>query len=310
MLSVRHRCGDAPISADERSDAGARMLQDQNFAALVLCENSRAHRGSDALSTLQQGAATLVAREGRHPLPLNKSESLSGRIEIVLAFAVSRNLTFPRSWRARQSKTRAEQEQATVLNSTAVGRHHARTCAGVPTSRSLPASSRRAGCHGSTAAGWPPLRFRRQLGIHQDCAAVRIFQLPFSLGWLDCLPMNNLPFLRILPAVGLLAVLTFPTFAHSPAEDMAGAAKNLLAALSPEQRAKATFEFKSDERVNWHFIPRARKGLPWKEMAQEQRHLGHALLASAVSQRGYIKATTIMVWSKFQRAGTRQRPEP
>jgi hypothetical protein len=77
-------------------------------------------------------------------------------------------------------------------------------------------------------------------------------------------------------------------------EDMARAANNLLAALNPEQQRKATFEFKNEERVNWHFVPRERKGLPLKEMAPEQRPLAHALLSSGLAQRGYIEAVTVM----------------
>jgi hypothetical protein len=82
--------------------------------------------------------------------------------------------------------------------------------------------------------------------------------------------------------------------AHGPSEAMMEAAKNFLAALPEEKRAKATFEFKDDERLNWHFIPRARKGLSIKEMAGEQRALAHALLSSGLSHQGYFKATTIM----------------
>jgi hypothetical protein len=52
-----------------------------------------------------------------------------------------------------------------------------------------------------------------------------------------------------------------------PAEEMTEAAKNFLASLSSEQKAKATFELTNDERQNWHFIPKPRKGLPFKEMA-------------------------------------------
>ena len=33
-------------------------------------------------------------------------------------------------------------------------------------------------------------------------------------------------------------------------------ANRFLAALDAEQRAKATFPFDSDERMNWHFIPK------------------------------------------------------
>lgn len=78
------------------------------------------------------------------------------------------------------------------------------------------------------------------------------------------------------------------------AREMSDAANNFLAALTPEQKAKAVFELKDDERLNWHFIPRDRKGLPLKEMTTGQRHLATALLASAMSQEGLMKSVTIM----------------
>jgi hypothetical protein len=85
-----------------------------------------------------------------------------------------------------------------------------------------------------------------------------------------------------------------PAFAQSPGADLAAAANNFLAALKPEQKDKAAFELKSDERVNWHFIPKERKGLPFKEMSPAQKHLAHALLGSVLSQRGNFKVATIM----------------
>ena len=75
---------------------------------------------------------------------------------------------------------------------------------------------------------------------------------------------------------------------------MTETAGRFLAALSPEQRAKATFQFSDDERLNWHFIPKVRQGLTLGEMTPYQRHLANALLAAGLSQRGYIKAVTIM----------------
>ena len=78
------------------------------------------------------------------------------------------------------------------------------------------------------------------------------------------------------------------------AEEMAAAAKNLLTTLTAEQAVKAIYPLKDNERYNWHFIPRERKGLPFKEMAPEQKHLAHALLSTALSHRGYFKASTIM----------------
>ena len=83
--------------------------------------------------------------------------------------------------------------------------------------------------------------------------------------------------------------------AHDPvAEQMALSAGTFLKALSDEQRAAATFEFKSDERVNWHFVPRERKGLSFDQMSPSQRVLAHGLLNSGLSHQGYFKATTIM----------------
>jgi Protein of unknown function (DUF3500) len=80
---------------------------------------------------------------------------------------------------------------------------------------------------------------------------------------------------------------------HTPAI-MAETAKAFLASLDPEQRARATFQFQDEERFDWHYIPKERKGLPLKDMNSAQKHLAHALLAAGLSQRGYIKAVSIM----------------
>ena len=93
-----------------------------------------------------------------------------------------------------------------------------------------------------------------------------------------------------------MSLLSVPASAHRPKpnETMAETAKHFLASLAPEQVAKATFKFSDDERFNWHFIPKERKGLPIKEMTMVQRHLASALMSSGLSQQGYIKATSIM----------------
>ena len=94
---------------------------------------------------------------------------------------------------------------------------------------------------------------------------------------------------------------------------MTETANRFLAALSPEQRAKATFQFNDDERMNWHFIPKERKGLTLREMSPDQKHLASALLAAGLSQTGYIKAVTIMslegVLKTMENGGDRRDPE-
>lgn len=91
-----------------------------------------------------------------------------------------------------------------------------------------------------------------------------------------------------------LSLLLAPLHAHDATVEMAAAANNFLSALTPEQKAKATFDFTNKERTDWHFIPRERAGLQIKEMTQEQRLLAQALLATGLSNRGYAKAVSIM----------------
>jgi len=105
-----------------------------------------------------------------------------------------------------------------------------------------------------------------------------------------------------------------PVHAHDSAETMAETAKRFLASLTSEQSQQATFAFDADERMNWHFIPKERKGLPIKDMTSPQKHLASALLNSGLSQRGYIKATTIMSLEDVLRMlekdnGVRRNPE-
>ncbi len=76
--------------------------------------------------------------------------------------------------------------------------------------------------------------------------------------------------------------------------DMVQAADAFLASLTPAQRSKARFAFEDAERLNWHFVPRARRGLPLKEMSAEQRGLAHGILRAGLSRRGYLTASTII----------------
>jgi hypothetical protein len=77
-------------------------------------------------------------------------------------------------------------------------------------------------------------------------------------------------------------------------KEMAAAARKFLDCLSPEQLATAGFEFKDNERFNWHFIPKPRKGLTLKDMSDDQRALAKALLAAGLSPHANTQALTIM----------------
>ena len=80
-----------------------------------------------------------------------------------------------------------------------------------------------------------------------------------------------------------------------PDAEMAKAANALIAAVGKADPAlgKLLMKFEDEERFNWHFIPRARKGLPLKEMTEPQRQAAMALLKTGLSASGYSRAEAI-----------------
>jgi hypothetical protein len=75
---------------------------------------------------------------------------------------------------------------------------------------------------------------------------------------------------------------------------MAAAANEFLKTLSSQQRDKIQFGFDADERYNWHYIPKSRKGLPLKELSDPQKTAAMALLHTALSDTGFKKTTSII----------------
>jgi Protein of unknown function (DUF3500) len=119
----------------------------------------------------------------------------------------------------------------------------------------------------------------------------------------------------------MLAIVCPPAHSHEAGSQMAEFANAFLGSLQDEQRAKAIFAFEDEERTNWHFIPRERKGLAVKELTQQQQLLAHALMASGLGFRGMMKAETIMSLEEVlyqlesaadesKRSATREKRDP
>lgn len=111
--------------------------------------------------------------------------------------------------------------------------------------------------------------------------------------------------LLLLPAIALVFTLTEAQSKsqEKATQNMAKSANGLLALLTPEQKAKALFDFTDAERTNWHFVPRDdRKGVQLKEMDAKQKAAAMALLKTGLSQKGYTKATTIMAMENVLKA--------
>lgn len=111
--------------------------------------------------------------------------------------------------------------------------------------------------------------------------------MPYRIRWM---------LLFVVIALTPVAGLTFYR-ETAPGVEMSEAAAEFIELLDAEQRKMTllSYEKDTDQRVNWHFIPKdQRKGLQIKHMTEEQRAAAHALLKSALSQVGYSKAEQIM----------------
>ncbi len=104
---------------------------------------------------------------------------------------------------------------------------------------------------------------------------------------------------------------------ESSAIGMADAANAFLATLTPEQKSQATFEFDDEERLNWHFIPRERNGLPLKALEGESLAAALKFIASGLSETGYDQTLNIMSLEELlylleggDRAERRERRDP
>lgn len=75
---------------------------------------------------------------------------------------------------------------------------------------------------------------------------------------------------------------------------MAEKCESFLSQLTQEQKQQASFAYDSDERLNWHFIPRERKGLPLKALEGAPLKAAKSLIESGLSEIGYTQALDVM----------------
>ena len=81
-----------------------------------------------------------------------------------------------------------------------------------------------------------------------------------------------------------------------------------LPALTPHSASRPPSSFRYAERFNWAYIPKPRKGLPFKEMTPSQRPLAVALLNSGLSHRGFLQASTIISLEEVLRKLEKDNP--
>jgi hypothetical protein len=109
-------------------------------------------------------------------------------------------------------------------------------------------------------------------------------------------PLGRRPLLHGAAATAVLHgwPLALVRAADDGREAMARAANGVLAALDAGQRKRAALAFDSAERLNWHYIPRRRQGLPFKDMPAPARTSTHDLLKTGLSAVGYAKTVNVI----------------
>jgi hypothetical protein len=110
----------------------------------------------------------------------------------------------------------------------------------------------------------------------------------------------------LLAGALLLAGLT----GHAQASgDMTAAAQAFLQTLDPKTREQVLFGYNDAERFNWHFVPKARKGLPLKNMNSQQKAAALRLLQACMSAQGYQKATSIIALESILKVLEQRGPD-
>ncbi|MEJ7669916.1 MAG: DUF3500 domain-containing protein [Casimicrobiaceae bacterium] len=100
---------------------------------------------------------------------------------------------------------------------------------------------------------------------------------------------------------------------RSAAGEMRLAATHFVATLPDKLAREALRPFEDADRVNWHFTPRSRSGISFKQLDAKQQDAVHALLKQALSVEGYRRVTNIieleLVLREIETFGLMRDPE-
>ncbi len=103
------------------------------------------------------------------------------------------------------------------------------------------------------------------------------------------------PIIAVLCAGAMGSLLWAGAAREEPSgQTMISAAQRFRRNLNATQRGQASFTYDDKERLNWHFIPRERKGLPLKDLEGDTLTAAHDLIRSGLSEAGYTQALDVM----------------
>ena len=96
---------------------------------------------------------------------------------------------------------------------------------------------------------------------------------------------------RLLFALTTIFIATTGAAQQKPAET----ANRFIGSLTTLQLKKVQYTFTDNERFNWHFVPKSRKGIALEELNEQQKKLAFDLLATCLSSNGTQKVKDIIL---------------
>lgn len=100
--------------------------------------------------------------------------------------------------------------------------------------------------------------------------------------------------LRFSASAIIVVLLTSAASAQdSPGQKMVTAANRFLQVLDHSQKLQATFKYDDPERINWHFIPRERRGIGLWDLDGATKDAANALVQTGLTAAGYHKVLEV-----------------
>jgi hypothetical protein len=109
--------------------------------------------------------------------------------------------------------------------------------------------------------------------------------------------------------IALLLCIAISTLTKTSAQETVRAANAFLSSLDSHQKSETLFPFDDDERYNFHFIPRERKGITFNELNDAQKKLAIALMKTSIGDQALHKAQEIMQLELVLKAIEKRKPE-
>jgi hypothetical protein len=94
---------------------------------------------------------------------------------------------------------------------------------------------------------------------------------------------------RTLISIVILG-LTFSVYSQT---QIITAANTFIGTLDNKLKTKAQYSYEDSERSNWWFVPRARNGVSFHDLNEQQRQAAIVLMKASLSDQGYTKASAI-----------------